>query len=74
MVKYSRKSGKRSYTKFNNYNDKKVIYNYFKEEKIPSLIHIQNEHKNYLYMEKYFHYLKGKGQQFDKMWYRLNVF
>ena len=31
---------------------KKVVYDSFKKERLPSLAHIQNEVKNYHYLEK----------------------
>ena len=43
---------------------KKVIYDSFKKEKIPSIFQIKSEVKNYL--EKYMHRNNGKIQLFEK--------
>ena len=45
---------------------KKVIYDSFKRDKIPSLAHVQNETKKIFYLEKYSFYLKHKSHIFKK--------
>ena len=40
---------------------KKVIYDSFKKEKKPSFVHVQNETKNFFYLEKYSHYIQKKA-------------
>ena len=48
---------------------KKSIYNAMKKEQIPSSIFsIKNDVKNFYFLEKYKHYVKGKGIQFEKQY------
>ena len=44
---------------------KNVIYNSMKKEQKPHILQVKNEVKKF-YFEKYRHYIKGKGQLFDK--------
>ena len=45
---------------------KKTIYNSMKKEQTPNIINVKNDVKNFYYLEKYRHYIRGKGKQFDK--------
>ena len=45
---------------------KKVIYDSFKKEKIPSIFQIKSEVKNHYYLEKYKDRNNGKIQLFEK--------
>ena len=47
---------------------KKSIYNALKKEQIPSIFSIKNDVKNFYFLEKYKHYVKGKGIQFEKQY------
>ena len=47
---------------------KKSIYNVMKKEQIPSIFSIKNDIKNFYFLEKYRHYVKGKGIQFEKQY------
>ena len=47
---------------------KKTIYNAMKKEELPSLFSIKNEEKNFYFLEKYRHYVKGKGKLFEKQY------
>ena len=53
---------------------KKVIYDSFKRGMLPSLVHVQNETKNFFYLEKYSFYLSHKSHIFDKRWHLLNIY
>ena len=53
---------------------KKVIYNSFKKDKLPSIHHIKNETKNFYYLEKYEFYLKHKIHIFNKKWNLLTTY
>ena len=45
---------------------KKVIYDSFKKDKIPSIFQIKSEVKNHYYLEKFTHRNNGKIQLFEK--------
>ena len=45
---------------------KKVIYDSFKLDKLPTIYHIENEVTNHCYLEKYFHYIRGKTNTLRK--------
>ena len=47
---------------------KKTIYNAMKKEQISNIFSIKNDVKNYYFLEKYRHYVKGKGQLFEKQY------
>ena len=53
---------------------KKVIYNCFKKDSIPTIQYIQNETKKKIYQEKYEFYIKHKSHVFDKKWFLLNTY
>ena len=62
---------------------KKVIYDSFKKDKIPSIFQIKSEVKNHYgltevlgrhyYLEKYTHRNNGKIQLFEKKWHFLTL-
>ena len=52
---------------------KKVFYNSFKKETIPSIAHIKNETKKFFYLEKYDYFIKHKIHIFNKRWHLLNI-
>ena len=45
---------------------KKILYNCMKDAKMPHVLMVKNETKNFYYQEKYRLYMKGKKTQFDK--------
>ena len=47
---------------------KKVIYNSMKKEQKPCIFQIKNDVKNFYFLEKYRHYIKGKKRLFDKQY------
>ena len=47
---------------------KKIIYNAMKKEQKPSIFNVKNDVKNFFFLEKYRHYIKGKGRLFDKQY------
>ena len=53
---------------------KKVICDAFKKDRIPALAHIQNESKDFFYLEKYDFYLKHKSHIFDRKWNLVNIY
>ena len=52
---------------------KKVIYDSFKKDKIPSIFQIKSEVKNHYYLEKYIYRNNGKIQLFEKNWHLLTL-
>ena len=52
---------------------KKVIYDSFKKDKIPSIFQIKSEVKNHYYLEKYTYRNNGKIQLFEKKWHLLTL-
>ena len=47
---------------------KKTIYNAMKKEQIPNIFSIKNDVRNFYFLEKYRHYVKGKGIVFEKQY------
>ena len=45
---------------------KKVIYNAIKKEQQLGILNVKNDIKNSYFQEKYRHYIRGRGKQFDK--------
>ena len=46
---------------------KNMIFNAIKKEQIPNIFSIKNV-KNFYFLEKYRHYVKGKGKLFEKQY------
>ena len=46
----------------------KTIYNAMKKEQIPNIFSIKNDVRNFYFLEKYRHYVKGKGKLFEKQY------
>ena len=47
---------------------KNKIYNAMKKEQIPNIFSIENDVRNFYFLEKYKHYVKGKGKMFEKQY------
>ena len=51
---------------------KKTIYNAMKKEQKPSIFNVKNDVNFFYFLEKYRHYVKGKGRLFDKQYLLLS--
>ena len=47
---------------------KNTIYNAMKKEQIPTIFSIENDVRNFYFLVKYRHYVKGKGKMFEKQY------
>ena len=51
---------------------KNIIYNAMKKEQKPNIFNAKNDVNNFYFLEKYRHYIKGKGRIFDKQYLLLS--
>ena len=51
---------------------KKTIYNAMKKEQTPNIFNIKNDVRNFYFLKKYRHYVKGKGKLFEKQYLLLS--